>query len=96
MNTKLVVAVAIVTVIGSGVLAARPAPPAQQVPTPAAEGRQKDALPQTPLKVTVVISRYQGEKRTSNLPLHVLRERASGRRQHQSPYGIPGAHTDEP
>jgi hypothetical protein len=63
VKTKLVVAAAIVTVIAGGVLVARPVAQAQQT---AAEA--KEAAPQTPLKVTMVISRYQGEKRTSNLP----------------------------
>lgn len=73
--------------------AAPPTPaPATVAPTPATSSPK---LPAIPLKVTVVISRFQGEKRTSNLPyvLSCLTGSNSGlRMQNQVP--MPSAKPD--
>jgi len=70
MRVRLSSVIAIMLAAASLALSAqdKPAPPAQSADKaqPAAPARQ--AVPPVPLKVTVVLSRYQGEKRISSMP----------------------------
>jgi hypothetical protein len=70
--------VILMTVCALGTSAQDPAPPTQQEkPAPPPASRNTPNTPPVPVKVTVVLGRYQGEKRISSMP-YVLGVMASG------------------
>lgn len=66
MSFRFAIRAALIVVLATLPLAAQEAQPPQPTP-PVAAAARRTAVP-TPLKVTVVLSRYQGEKRISSMP----------------------------
>lgn len=80
MRTWVVAGAVVIALAGSAAgTQEKPAPPPQEKPLAAGISQPRESATLVPLKVTVVLSRHQGEKRVSSLP-YVIGVTANGPR----------------